>query len=66
MSRDAKLASECFAENLEDYVEETDGEKHNLYKGLRALADALAGLSQAVRSVDAKLDLITQKIQMIS
>jgi hypothetical protein len=61
MPHGAKLASKCFAENLADYVNlRTEGEKNNLYNGLRALAEEVEAISLKLHVVDGKLDLIIQ------
>lgn len=63
MPQGARLASKCFAENLADYVNlQTEGEKNNLYNGLRALAEEVEAISLKLHAVDAKLDLIIQTL----
>jgi hypothetical protein len=63
----SRLAAQCFEENLADYVKpQTDGERYNLYNGLRALAEAVDSVDRRIQNVDAKLDLIIQKIDRFS
>jgi hypothetical protein len=63
MPQGAKLAAECFAENLQLFANnQTQPEKYNLYNGLRALSEELEAVSLRLHAVDTKLDLIIQTL----
>jgi len=67
MSKGAKLAVECFAENLQDYVNrQTEGEKYNLYTGLRAMAEEIQALSLSVGTIAHELNSISRKVDSLS
>jgi hypothetical protein len=67
MSSGAKLASECFAENLQHYVNrQTDAEKYNHYNGLRALSEEVAALSLSVGTIANTLNSLAQRMDDLS
>jgi hypothetical protein len=67
MSKGAKLAVECFAENLQDYVNrQTEGEKYNLYTGLRVMAEEIQALSLSVGTIAHELNSISRKVDSLS
>ena len=54
-----KLASTCFLENLKNFgSHQTQPEKHNLYKGLVAMAETIEALLQTSRRVEVQLNSI--------
>jgi len=62
-----KLGAACFLENKRLFSNhETQAEKYNLYTGLAAMAETVEALLQNVHTLEARLNSIAQKIDVLS
>jgi hypothetical protein len=58
-----KLGAACFSENLTLFGDlQTQTEKCNLYRGLRAMSETIESLTQAVHKIEMQLNSLNKKI----
>ena len=59
-----KLGAACFSENINLFVNrQTQPEQYNLYTGLRAMAETIESLTQAVHKIERQLNSINHKLE---
>jgi hypothetical protein len=62
-----KLGAACFSENLTLFGDpQTQTEKCNLYRGLRAMSETIGPLTQAVHKIEMQLNSMNQKLDNFS
>ena len=57
----ADMAEQCFSENLENFINDT--EKNNLYNGLRHLAKAVNEMQRRLRKIEQDISDIEDAVR---